>query len=371
MVSTASLVSSRFSRFYVCRVQLLGPSGIPFLFAIPVLFITVQSFFRIRRINLHLLRSRPEFEISPTTLSRTGSQCPMAWKKSSRASVQNLVRIPLFLAASISRKSSAVSLRFWKGAGMKKNASASAVGVVEAQNEGTNSFRPGRMFTPSLPPTPLPLSFSRSGGGSSESSPNGSEIVMGNTIRIGGDGGRTILDEHDIALESRQNPSRLSIQDCELRDTSSTLFFPYLTFGKTPAVNVQSRSDLRLPRHAVRDPGPTTTPAAKNFRISVVDVARETACSRLDSQHSNPTTIDGDSLSVADVRRVDGKIELKVVTDVESAPAVVDTMDAEDGSGIENLSIPDDGKNLPSQMIFTLGGESESQNLMIKCRRSD
>ena len=289
--------------------------------------------------------------------------------------MHTLVRIPLYLAASISRKSSAVSLRFWKGA-KKKNASASA---GEAQNEGTNTYQAGRIFapSPSLPLTPLPLSFLRSGGGSSKSSPNGSEIVIGNT-RVGGDGRRNILDAHDIALESRQSLSRLSFQDGELRDTKSTLPFPSPTFAneRTLAATVRSRSDLRLQRTAAvakdrenidGEQPRTDITAARTYRISVVDVAHETIRSRLDSQHSHPTTsIDRDSLSVADVRRVSRKIEMKLVTDVESALPVVGSMDAEDD---EKLSIPEEGKKQPSQMIFTLSGESEPQN--IKIRRSD
>jgi len=362
---------------YIYRIRLLGPFGVPFLLSISVLYLSIQSFLRIRKTRLHLLRSRPECQTSPTNNPRTCSQRPTAWRKKSRVSLRDVAKMPITLALTISKKSSLASMRVWKGMGMRKCAAASAVDGVgmsmnvvaskEIRPQGHRSLQITRSVTQSLPPTALPLALLRSDDGSLESLPSASDII----IRSVGFGDKGERNTHDITVESRRSlSSKFSLRDREsasdVRKSNSSAF----ARDESPPPEMKSCSDSkststkdRVPNDG--EPHVTGSPASQMFRISLVDedeeaevdVHRGPAGSKRDARSSILHTIElvaGESVSV-DERQTDDeeKVDLKFVVDAEAALAgVEDTKD----DFMEKLSTPSVTKKRPTSMIFTLDG---------------
>jgi hypothetical protein len=147
------------------RVRLLGPYGIPFPLSAPVLYLSVQSCLRIRKTNLHLLRSRPESATFTSALPRANAEQRTAqWKRSRVGAAMP----PIRLALTVSKKSSVVSMGFWKRSGMKMGAaSVDAAAPIGPECLGDGCGRS---------PTPLPLALLRS---SSDSSIDGSGLSVG------------------------------------------------------------------------------------------------------------------------------------------------------------------------------------------------
>lgn len=369
-----SLLPDLLSTYYIHRIRLLGPFGVPFLLSIPVLYLSIQSFLRIRKTRLHLLRSRPECPTSPTKNPRTGSQFPTTWKNS-RVSLRDVVKMPVTLALAISKKSSVASMRVWKGMGTKKCAAVSAVdGVGMPMNAVASketcprgrSIQTTRSVALSLPPTALPLALLRSDGGSSESFPSASDIVI-RRVGFGGNGER---NTHDITLESRRSLSSKFSRESENRNSNSSSAFP--TFAKDespPEMKSSSDSKSTSTKDGVPidgEPLATGTPANQMFRISLVgeddgaevDVHRGPACSKRDARRSKLHTIKlvaSESVSVDERQNDDGeKVDLRFVVDAEAAlTGVEDTKD----DSMEKISIPSVTKKRPSSMIFTLDGK--------------
>ena len=269
--------------------------------------------------------------------------------------------MPVNLALTISRKSSVVSARFWKGLG--RSAVTSGVdgtevtmNMNEPRIQGRKELQTTRTLTPSLLPASLPLALLKFNDGSPESSPNGSAIEIRNVV-IGGGTTKNVLDDHDIALESRERPS---LQDGKL--DSEHVNSNFSSVSPTSAFVVKSISKSTCKKNQVLSDGENLATDAlatteQTFRISLAEVGDEaeaamhpSTCPKFCTRRLNLDTID---LVTSEDNRE--RTDLASVVDTEAALQMVD--DTGDDYMDKRLSMYSAARErTTASMIFTLDG---------------